>query len=130
MFQEEKHCSVIFFYHYACFFEKLNSNPHSFRLKIRFKSIPVQIDLDSFGLNIWIGCVRIYSDWIGLIFKLLSTNEFENFFGIASHWLGHRFRNDSGWFGLVRNQFLFGTFTGYKLEKFRTINIFSIIFWF
>ena len=44
----------------------VNQSSDWFELNIRFRSIRVQIDSDSFGLKIYSGFVRNSSDWLGM----------------------------------------------------------------
>ena len=51
---------------------------------------------DSFGQK-----SRIESDWVGLIFKLFSTNEIQNVFRIGSYWFALTRIQISEWFGIA-----------------------------
>ena len=96
-------------------------NPRSewFKRNTQSESIRRIPTSDSLGLKDWSGFIRIHSlgltrietDWF---LTELHQTRLKNFFGLtrmSSDWRGNRFRNESEWIWLARNEFQSETFT-------------------
>ena len=85
------------------FSNRKNHCSNWFGLKIRFRSIQVQIDSDSFRFKIYFRFIRIeVSDWVGVIFQRFSSNKVRNCFRIGCDWFAlARMQISAEWFGIV-----------------------------